>query len=107
MPLLRPALCAQGRGDPSLSALKKGDHLYLVDGSGYLFRAYHALPPLTRKTDGLPVGAVAGFCNMLWKLLRDMQADAPTHLAVVFDHSEKTFRNKLYADYKAHAPPPP
>ncbi len=81
--------------------------LYLIDGSGYLFRAYHALPPLTRKTDGLPVGAVAGFCNMLWKLLRDMQADAPTHLAVVFDHSEKTFRNQLYADYKAHRPPPP
>ncbi|MGE5566740.1 MAG: DNA polymerase I [Parcubacteria group bacterium] len=81
--------------------------LYLIDGSGYLFRAYHALPPLTRKTDGLPVGAVAGFCNMLWKLLRDMQADAPTHLAVVFDHSEKTFRNQMYAEYKAHRPPPP
>src|SRR6201986_4377182 len=81
--------------------------LYLVDGSGYLFRAYHALPPLTRKRDGLPVGAVSGFCNMLWKLLRDMQEDGPTHLAVVFDHSEKTFRNKLYADYKAHRPPAP
>jgi DNA polymerase-1 len=83
--------------------------LYLVDGSGYIFRAYHALPPLTRKSDGLPVGAVAGFCNMLWKLLVDMraQADAPTHLAVVFDHSEQTFRNKLYAAYKAHRPPPP
>jgi DNA polymerase-1 len=83
--------------------------LYLVDGSGYLFRAYHALPPLARKSDGLPVGAVAGFCNMLWKLLVDMRAqpDAPTHLAVVFDHSEKTFRNDLYADYKAHRPPPP
>ncbi len=81
--------------------------LFLVDGSGYLFRAYHALPPLTRKSDGLPLGAVSGFCNMLWKLLRDMQGDAPTHLAVVFDHSEKTFRNKLYAPYKAHRPPPP
>jgi DNA polymerase-1 len=83
--------------------------LYLVDGSGYIFRAYHALPPLTRKSDGLPIGAVAGFCNMLWKLLVDMKAapDAPTHLAVVFDHSEKTFRNQLYADYKAHRPPPP
>jgi len=81
--------------------------LYLIDGSGYLFRAYHALPPLTRKTDGLPVGAVAGFCNMLWKLLRDMQADAPTHLAVIWDHSEQTFRNKLYDQYKAHRPPPP
>ncbi|HEV2532480.1 DNA polymerase I [Phenylobacterium sp.] len=83
--------------------------LYLVDGSGFIFRAFHALPPLTRKTDGLPVGAVAGFCNMLWKLLVDMKAseDAPTHLAVIFDHSEQTFRNKLYAQYKAHRPPPP
>ncbi|HEY7852623.1 MAG TPA: 5'-3' exonuclease H3TH domain-containing protein, partial [Caulobacteraceae bacterium] len=83
--------------------------LYLVDGSGFIFRAYHALPPLTRKSDGLPVGAVQGFCNMLWKLLLDMKAspDAPTHLAVVFDHSEKTFRNKLYPDYKAHRPPAP
>jgi DNA polymerase-1 len=83
--------------------------LYLVDGSGFIFRAFHALPPLTRKTDGLPIGAVSGFCNMLWKLLVDMksQTDAPTHLAVVFDHSEKTFRNKLYDQYKAHRPPPP
>jgi DNA polymerase-1 len=83
--------------------------LYLVDGSGFIFRAFHALPPLTRKTDGLPVGAVAGFCNMLWKLLVDMKAqdDAPTHLAVVFDHSERTFRNALYAEYKANRPPPP
>jgi DNA polymerase-1 len=83
--------------------------LYLVDGSGFIFRAFHALPPLTRKSDGLPVGAVSGFCNMLWKLLVDMkaQAEAPTHLAVIFDHSEKTFRNKLYDQYKAHRPPPP
>jgi len=83
--------------------------LYLVDGSGYIFRAYHALPPLTRKSDGLPVGAVAGFCNMLWKLLCDMkgQDDAPTHLAVIFDHSEKTFRSEMYPAYKAHRPPPP
>ncbi len=83
--------------------------LYLIDGSGYIFRAYHALPPLTRKSDGLPVGAVAGFCNMLWKLLVDMKAapDAPTHMAVVFDHSEKTFRNDLYDQYKAHRPPAP
>jgi DNA polymerase-1 len=83
--------------------------LYLVDGSGFIFRAFHALPPLTRKSDGLPVGAVQGFCNMLWKLLVDMKAapDAPTHLAVVFDHSESTFRNQLYAAYKAHRPPPP
>jgi DNA polymerase-1 len=83
--------------------------LYLVDGSGFIFRAFHALPPLTRKSDGLPVGAVAGFCNMLWKLLVDMKAseEAPTHLAVIFDHSEQTFRNKLYHQYKAHRPPPP
>jgi DNA polymerase I len=83
--------------------------LYIVDGSGFIFRAFHALPPLTRKTDGLPVGAVSGFCNMLWKLLVDMKAapDAPTHLAVVFDKSEITFRNQLYADYKAHRPPAP
>src|SRR5437016_2031726 len=77
--------------------------LYLVDGSGFIFRAFHALPPLTRKTDGLPVGAVSGFCNMLWKLLVDMKAgpEAPTHLAVIFDHSERTFRNELYPQYKA------
>ena len=83
--------------------------LYLIDGSGFIFRAFHALPPLTRKSDGLPVGAVQGFCNMLWKLLVDMkaEADSPTHLAVIFDHSEKTFRNKLYDQYKAHRPPAP
>jgi DNA polymerase-1 len=82
--------------------------LFLVDGSGYIFRAYHALPPFTRKSDGLPVGAVSGFSNMLWKLLRDMKGEGgPTHLAVVFDHSEKTFRNELYDQYKAHRPPAP
>jgi len=85
--------------------------LYLVDGSGYIFRAYHALPPLTRKSDGLPVGAVAGFCNMMWRLICDMQAahadDAPTHLAVIFDASGPTFRNGIYDQYKAHRPPPP
>ncbi len=91
-----------------MTALKKGDHLYLVDGSGYLFRAYHALPPLTRKSDGLPTGAVSGYCNMLWKLLEDMKGpDQPTHLAVIFDASEKTFRNAIYPQYKAHRPPPP
>ncbi|HXC56928.1 MAG TPA: DNA polymerase I [Rhizomicrobium sp.] len=90
------------------SALKKGDHLYLIDGSGYLFRAYHALPPLTRKSDGLPVGAVSGYCNMMWKLLEDMKgSDAPSHLAVVFDAGAVTFRNKLYDQYKANRPPPP
>ncbi|MGE0409764.1 MAG: DNA polymerase I [Amphiplicatus sp.] len=82
--------------------------LYLVDGSGYIFRAYHALPPLTRKSDGLPVGAVAGFSNMLYKLLCDMADEHdPTHLAVIFDYSAKTFRNELYPDYKAHRPEPP
>ena len=86
--------------------------LYLVDGSGYIFRAFHALPPLSRKTDGLPVGAVSGFCNMLWKFLGDMKAGGhdlkgPTHLAVVFDKSEKTFRTAISAEYKAHRPPPP
>src|SRR5579863_9054786 len=109
MPLLRQALCPQGGRDrASLSALKKGDHLYLVDGSGYLFRAYHALPPLTRKSDGLPVGAVSGYCNMLWKLLEDMKGpEQPTHLAVIFDAGEKTFRNDIYKEYKANRPPPP
>ena len=83
--------------------LSKQDHLYLVDGSGYIFRAYHALPPLTRKSDGLPVGAVSGFCNMLLKLLEDMDAEVtPTHLAVIFDASGKTFRNDIYPDYKAN-----
>src|SRR6187399_646878 len=86
----------------------KGDHVFLVDGSSYIFRAYHALPPLNRKSDGLQVNAVLGFCNMLWKLLRDMPADnRPTHLAVIFDRSERTFRNELYKDYKAHRPDAP
>jgi DNA polymerase-1 len=89
-------------------ALAEGDHVFLVDGSSYIFRAYHALPPLNRKSDGLQVNAVLGFCNMLWKLLRDMPPDnRPTHLAIVFDKSEITFRNTLYPDYKAHRPPAP
>jgi DNA polymerase-1 len=87
---------------------QKGDHVFLVDGSSYIFRAYHALPPLTRKSDGLQLNAVLGFCNMLWKLLRDMKPEErPTHLAVVFDKSEKTFRTDFYPDYKAHRPDPP
>ncbi|MEH6698707.1 MAG: DNA polymerase I [Brevundimonas sp.] len=92
-----------GTPDPS------GDvRLWLIDASAYIFRAYHALPPLTRKSDGLPVGAVQGYCNMLWKLLREMKGEGgPTHLAAIFDHSEKTFRNDLYPDYKAHRPPAP
>jgi DNA polymerase-1 len=83
----------------------KPDHLYLIDGSGYIFRAYHALPPLNRKSDGLQVGAVQGFCNMLWKLLRTTRRTPPTHLAVIFDKSSKTFRNDIYPEYKAHRPP--
>ncbi|WP_350335873.1 DNA polymerase I [Coralliovum pocilloporae] len=86
-------------------------HLFLVDGSSYIFRAYHALPPLTRKSDGLPVGAVAGFCNMMWKLLQDAESSAvgavPTHLAVIFDAKGESFRNDIYPDYKAHRPPAP
>jgi DNA polymerase I len=80
----------------------------LVDGSGYIFRAYHALPPLTRARDGAPVGAVSGFCNMLFKLLADERnADQPTHIAVIFDASSVTFRNEIYPAYKAQRPPPP
>ncbi|WP_375450254.1 DNA polymerase I [uncultured Devosia sp.] len=83
-------------------------HLLLVDGSTYIFRAYHALPPLTRKSDGLPVGCVSGFCNMLFKLTEDMKgADAPTHMAVIFDHKGKTFRDDFYPAYKAQRPPAP
>ena len=86
----------------------KGHHLHLIDGSAFIFRAYHALPPLTRKSDGLPVGAVAGFCNMLWKYVTDERgSDAPTHAAVVFDHSARTFRNDIFPEYKANRPPPP
>ena len=92
----------------AVKAPGRGDHIFLVDGSSYIFRAYHALPPLNRKSDGLQVNAVLGFYNMLWKLLRDMPEDnRPTHLAIVFDKSEVTFRNKLYPDYKAHRPPAP
>jgi len=86
----------------------KGHHLHLIDGSAYIFRAYHALPPLTRKSDGLPVGAVAGFCNLIWgELNTTRKSESPTHIAVVFDHSAKTFRNDLYPAYKANRPPLP
>src|SRR3982075_4727896 len=92
----------------AVKALAKGDHIFLVAVSSSIFRAYHALPPLNRKSDGLQVNAVLGFCNMLWKLLRDMPPDnRPTHLAIIFDKSEVTFRNKLYPAYKAHRPPAP
>ncbi len=89
-----------------MSKIKKTDHFYLIDGSGYIFRAYYALPPLTRKSDGLPVGAVSGFCNMLFKLLEDAKSednkDRPTHFAVIFDSARKNFRNEIYTDYKAN-----
>ena len=86
----------------------KGCHLHLIDGSAFIFRAYHALPPLTRKSDGLPVGAVAGFCNMMFRYVEGNRGpDAPTHVAVIFDHSSKTFRNEIYPLYKAQRPEPP
>ncbi|NKW90928.1 DNA polymerase I [Rhodobacteraceae bacterium R_SAG9] len=86
----------------------KGCHLHLIDGSAFIFRAYHALPPLTRKSDGLPVGAVAGFCNMLQRYVEDNAGpDAPTHVAVIFDYSGKSFRNEMYDQYKANRPPAP
>ncbi|MEM9122754.1 MAG: DNA polymerase I, partial [Pseudomonadota bacterium] len=91
-----------------MAQLTSSDHVYLIDGSGFIFRAYHVLPPLTRKSDGLPVGAVMGFCNMLFRLLEETKAgDQPTHLAVIFDYSSHSFRNDLYSEYKAHRPPPP
>ena len=86
----------------------KGCHLHLIDGSAFIFRAYHALPPLTRKSDGLPVGAVAGFCNMLHRYVEgNTGPDAPTHVAVIFDYSGKSFRNDMYDQYKANRPPAP
>jgi len=89
-------------------AFGKGHHLHLIDGSAFIFRAYHALPPLTRKSDGLPVGAVAGFCNMLQRYVESNTGpDAPTHVAVIFDHSGKTFRNAMYDKYKANRAPTP
>ncbi|MEM8872329.1 MAG: DNA polymerase I [Pseudomonadota bacterium] len=85
------------------NAFGKGHHLHLIDGSAFIFRAFHALPPLTRKSDGVPVGAVSGFCNMLFKMVEDNSgANAPTHVAVIFDKGSHTFRNDLYADYKAN-----
>ncbi len=89
-----------------MEKIKKSDHFYLIDGSGYIFRAYYALPPLTRKSDGLPVGAVSGFCNMLFKLLEDSKSndnlEKPTHFAVIFDSARKNFRNEIYSDYKGN-----
>ncbi|MEM9139252.1 MAG: DNA polymerase I, partial [Pseudomonadota bacterium] len=88
-------------------SIDKNSHIYLVDGSGYIFRAYHALPPLTRKSDGLPIGAVSGFCNMLHRLVAGAGTKGATHLAVIFDYSSKSFRNDIYDGYKAQRPPPP
>ncbi len=89
-----------------MSKIQKTDHFYLIDGSGYIFRAYYALPPLTRKSDGLPTGAVSGFCSMLFKLLEDSKSkenlQKPSHFAVIFDSARKTFRNEIYKDYKAN-----
>ena len=89
-----------------MNKIQKNDHFYLIDGSGYIFRAYYALPPLTRKSDGLPTGAVNGFCSMLFKLLEDSKSNEnkqkPTHFAVIFDSARKTFRNEIYTDYKAN-----
>jgi len=89
-----------------MSPIKKTDHYYLVDGSGYIFRAYYALPPLSRKSDGLPTGAVSGFCSMLFKLLEEARSDnsihKPTHFAVIFDSARKNFRNDIYSEYKAN-----
>jgi len=89
-----------------MSKIKNTDHFYLIDGSGYIFRAYYALPPLSRKSDGMPTGAVSGFCSMLFKLLEDSKSNEnkhkPTHFAVIFDSARKNFRNEIYSDYKAN-----
>ena len=89
-----------------MNSIKKTDHFYLIDGSGYIFRAYYALPPLSRKSDGLPTGAVSGFCSMLFKLLEESRSDdsvhKPTHFAVIFDSARKNFRNEIYSEYKAN-----
>ena len=87
----------------NMTTFGKGCHLHLIDGSAFIFRAFHALPPLTRKSDGLPIGAVAGFCNMIFKRVEDNTGpDAPTHVAVVFDKGSHTFRNDMYDQYKAN-----
>jgi len=89
-----------------MNKIQKTDHFYLIDGSGYIFRAYYALPPLSRKSDGLPTGAVSGFCSMLFKLLEDSKSkenlQKPTHFAVIFDSARKTFRNEIYSEYKSN-----
>ena len=106
----KPKTAAPTSTPPKVASrpVKKGDHVFLVDGSGYIFRAYHAINFEPRTADGTHVNAVYGFCNMLWKLIKEMKPDErPTHLAVIFDKSEKTFRTEMYKEYKAHRPPPP
>ena len=106
----KPKTAAPTSAPPKVASrpVKKGDHVFLVDGSGYIFRAYHAIRFEPRTADGTHVNAVYGFCNMLWKLIKEMKPDErPTHLAVIFDKSEKTFRTEMYKEYKAHRPPPP
>jgi len=102
------ASAAQPRARAPIAA---GDHLILVDGSGFIFRAFHALPPLNRKSDGLPTSAVLGFSNMIWKLLQEgptpEPGDEPTHFAVIFDYSAKSFRSEIYTEYKANRSEPP
>lgn len=101
-------MVAEGRETEVFKGTNGARRVVLVDGSGYIFRAYHALPALARKSDGLPVGAVSGFCNMLNKLVDDAMADDDIgHLAVVFDTARRSFRNEIYPEYKAHRPPPP
>ena len=94
-----------------MNKIKKTDHFYLIDGSGYIFRAYYALPPLTRKSDGMPTGAVSGFSSMLFKLLEDSKSrenlEKPTHFAVIFDSARKNFRNQIYSEYKENRSDPP
>src|SRR5438046_10344857 len=109
MPKTAPKAAAKASPKPvAAKSLAKGDHVFLVDGSSYIFRAYHALPPLNRKSDGLQVNAVLGFCNMLWKLLRDIpEHNRPTQLAIVFDKSASPFRHNRYPDDNALRPPAP
>ena len=106
-----PRAAAKSPKPVARAPLKEGDHLILVDGSGFIFRAFHALPPLNRKSDRLPTGAMLGFCNMVWKMLQEGPTpelgDEPTHFAVIFDYSAKSFRKEIFADYKAHRPDPP
>ena len=106
-----PAPAAKPAPAPT-GAPRKGDHVFLVDGSSYIFRAYwqsmNQDPKYNRRSDGLPTGAVRMFCIMLWRILAEMKPEEkPTHLAIVFDKSEKTFRTEMYPEYKAHRPDPP